>query len=191
MTEVEAQKLVTMLVTAFPSSMARLSQDQQAVTHQVYRRMLRDLESTAAAAAVERLMATSRFLPSISEIRAATLDMTAGEKRDGLDAWGDVKQAVKRIGRGRQPTFADSRVSFVMDCLGWVDFCDSDVGDEPSWRARFVELYNSATEADRRDLLTRDLPAVKRFGELREAEHRPKTLSEAIAKSLDEKEFDS
>ena len=109
MTEVEAQKAVTMLITAFPQAMARLTPDQQANTRAVYRSMLLDLDSAAAAGAIERLITSHRYptLPTIAEIRSAALETKHGQVRSGLDAWGDVKAAVAAGGRRGAPKIAD------------------------------------------------------------------------------------
>lgn len=192
MTEVEAQKLVTMLVTAFPSSLARLSESQQADMFRVYRRMLVDLDSASAAAAVETLIATSRFMPTVAEIREATIATHLGKVRAGMDAWGDVRAAVGRFGRNRFPEFDDPITARAVERLGWVEFCNSDVSEAPSWRARFVELYDRLAADERHGELTRGLPAVTKLRELREsADARPKTLGELVGRIVADGELDS
>lgn len=181
MTEEEAQQVFTLIVTAFPSAMQKLNAEQQRATARLYRRFLLDVDSGAATAAVERIIATHRFpslLPTVAEIREAALATTAGDKQHGLRAWQEVKQAVGVFGRDRFPVFDDPLTAVVVEALGWRDYCNSDVDDEPSWRARFAELYDKLATDERRDQIVRSLPAVKRYRELKSA---AAPLSRALA----------
>jgi hypothetical protein len=133
-TRVEVSKLVALLFAAFPS--ARINPGTSAV----YERMLADLDSSTAARAVDRLLSTSKFLPTIAEVRAACLELERGTQRPGGDAWGDVREAVHRFGIYRQPVFADPVVARCVESLGWTEICNSE--HQASDRARFVELYD-------------------------------------------------
>lgn len=175
MTEIEAQKLVSVLVASFPSQMTRFDAEQIKTTMASYRRFMLDLDYAAANAAVERLIATSRFLPTVAEIREATLALVVGEKRDGGEGWGDVLGAVSRWGRYRTPgidfQFADPVTHECVRLMGWVNICDSE--NQVADRARFIELYAQLAAKDRREMLTGGLPAIRR---LREAQGEPAKL---------------
>lgn len=58
-----------MLLGAYPNAKATAS------TSQVYEAMLADLDVAEARAAVQRLIATSRFMPTVAEIREATAEL--------------------------------------------------------------------------------------------------------------------
>jgi len=96
-TKLEVAKLVGVLIASFPSSKATPE------TSVVYERMLADLDYHAANAAVERLLATAKFMPTIAEIREATLTVFAGEIRPGGEAWGAVLRAIGSYGYVRPP----------------------------------------------------------------------------------------
>ena len=98
MNELEAQKLVTVIAAAWPGQVSRLTPTQQADQQQIYRRMLADLDYPVVNAAVERLIATSKFFPTIAEIREACVYTIEGDRRTGLEAWGDVVRAIGRQG---------------------------------------------------------------------------------------------
>lgn len=153
MTDVDAAKIVAMLVTAFPSQMAKLSNEQQADTRTLYRRMLLDLDAKAAEAAVVRLISTSRFWPSVAEIRDAAQTTTVGHKRTGAEGWGDVKRTIGREGVYRRPridfSFADQVVDAVVHSLGWVELCNSE--NEIADRARFIQAYDAMASTARQD----------------------------------------
>jgi len=70
----EAAELVMMLMGAFPN--AKTSES----TSQVYETLLVDLDVAVARRAVARLVATSRFLPSIAEIREASAAIVQSER---------------------------------------------------------------------------------------------------------------
>lgn len=170
MTEAEAQKLVTVLVTAFPNTMVRLTTDQQQQTMSVYRRMLGDLDYACANAAVERLLATSRFMPTVAEIRDVVQSLTVGEQIPGGEAWGHVVKAIAAQGAYRVPgtdfVFRDPVTVQVVGALGWVNLCQSE--NQPADRARFIELYDKLAARDRRLQLSEGLPAMQRFRALQE-----------------------
>lgn len=159
MTQAETAKLVAVLLAAFPQSRAT----QQ--TSQAYERMLGDLDYPAANAAVERLLATARFMPTIAEIRETTLALTVGEQKPGGEAWGVVQRAIGCEGVYRVPgkdfTFRDPVIARCVAALGWEELCNSEnlVAD----RARFVELYDKLAVQALRKQLSEALPAMQRY----------------------------
>lgn len=155
MTQVETAKLVAVLLAAFPAAKVTGG------TSQVYEKMLADLDYVAANAAVERLIATARFMPTVAEIRDAAMTLTTGEKRPGGDAWGDVLKAVRRFGRYRDPVFDDPLVARCVAALGWVEICDSE--NQQADRARFIQLYDELAVSDRKDRVAGQLPAQRAY----------------------------
>lgn len=156
MLESEVAKLVAALVAAYPN--ARVTER----TCQVYEAMLTDLDFGAAQMASARLIATTRFLPTIAEIRAAVVDMTLGPRRTGIEAWGDVVAEIgrlKRAGPSAKPQFDDEDVAAVVKSLGWHQLCFGD--SEASDRARFVEAYEIASKQRRLEIVCgRATPAL-------------------------------
>lgn len=150
MTEIEAGKLVTALVTAFPDGLRFLDEEQQRATMKMYRYMLRDLEAAHAGHAIARVIATCKKWPSIAEIREAYDVQTNGRNALGLEAWGRVQKAMAREGRNRKPgidfQFKDPIALRVVDAMGWRYLCDSP--DHVPDRARFIELYDQLAKRD-------------------------------------------
>jgi hypothetical protein len=168
MTRSEVAKLVAVLCCAYPN--AKISAD----TSTVYENMLADLEVGLANAAVKRLLATAKWIPTIAEIRSAVLEAQHGASRPGGDAWGDVLQAVHRFGMYREPVFTDSTVTRCVKQLGWTEICQSE--NQQADRARFIELYDRLAVSGRRELQmppdVRRLPEPERGGSLQESLHR-------------------
>jgi hypothetical protein len=158
-TEIQAKKLVAILVAAYPNS--KITDDNVVV----YVRMLADLDYAAANAAVERLLATSKWPPTVAEIREATLALTTGELKPGGEGWGLVLRAIARYGRNRTPgvdfDLGDPVAHEVARALNWRELCDSD--NQAADRARFIELYDQLAANARRRQLSEALPAMQRF----------------------------
>jgi hypothetical protein len=143
MTQLEVAQLVAMLAAAFPH--ARIGEK----TMQVYESMLADLDHEAAKRACARLLSTAKFMPTIAEIRGATVDMEHGPRRIGAEAWGDVNDAVRRFGRYQPPAFEDPLVAECVRSFGWSSLCDST--NDTADRARFIELYDGLAARQRAD----------------------------------------
>lgn len=166
MTRSEAAKLVAVLLAAFPSAKST------AGTSEVYERMLADLDYPTANAAVERLIATCKFMPSIAEIRGACMDLSHGDQRAGGEAWGECLKAISRFGIYRAPgkdfSFQDPLVARCVAALGWEALCNSE--NQAADRARFIELYDKLAVGARRDLNAGALPAAERLKAIKSPE---------------------
>lgn len=185
MTSEQAQQLVAVLAAAFPGTLARLDADQQRVMHGTYRRMLVDLDYAATNAAIERLLATAKFLPTVAEIREATLAVVEGPRSNGGEAWGAVLRAIRKWGVYRVPgvdfTFADPVTARAVSDLNWTELCNSEnaVAD----RARFIELYDQLAREHRTKKLSEHLPAMQRYRAI-ESEKRSQLKGETIAETI-------
>lgn len=177
MTDPEAQRIVTLLTASHPNMFVRLSSDQQRDTMASYRAMLRDLEYEVANAAVARLLATLRYMPTAAEIREAALILTTGEQSTGGEQWGRVLSAIREQGVYRTPgkdfVFHDPVTARCVAALGWEELCNSEntVAD----RARFIDLYDRLAVQERRKQLSEGLAPVKALEAKRKAELEART----------------
>lgn len=186
MTNEEAQKLVTVMVMAFPGLFGRMDVAQQENTMAIYRRMLSDLAYPVANAAVERLLATAKFMPTIAEIREACLTLSDAEQRAGGSAWGDVLEAIRKYGAYRSPgadfELADPVTAACVNAMGWRNLCLSD--NQIADRARFIELYDIEAGKARRLQLSDGLPAIQRLRAIQQRTEQPTLAGDAIANVL-------
>ena len=146
----EVAQVVAMLAAAYPN--ANITD----TTSSVYERMLADLDFETTERAVARLLGSSRFLPTIAEIRAAATELTIGPVRTGVEAYDELMQAVRAHGRcyGGEPApeFADPIIARAVGVWGsWNDLCSSP-SDDPGGRARFIELYDELAKRGRQDV---------------------------------------
>lgn len=179
----EAAELVAVLMAAYPSAKSTPR------TSEVYERMLMDLDVRAANAAVERLLATSRFMPTVAEIREACMDLMHGDRKAGGEAWGECLQSISRFGVYRVPgqdfVFQDPVIDRVVRALGWTNLCSSE--NQAADRARFIELYDQLAIGARKQINAGQLPAAQKYNALKSAEDNPAmaaVLSLAAAKRL-------
>jgi hypothetical protein len=151
MTKSEAIELVMLLRASFHAG-GKVSEE----TAQVYESMILDLDFELAKAAIGRLIQSSKFLPSIAEIREAAREAEHGPRRSGLEAWGDVTRAIRLVGTYRTPVFTDPIVGRAVLAMGWREVCLGD--NEPAIRARFIEAYEAmAARGDREAALSPEL----------------------------------
>ena len=131
----EVAEIVMMLMAAFPHGKTTPS------TSGVYENALQDLDADAARKAVQRLMATCKFMPTIAEIREVAHSLQHGRARSGEEAYAIVLRAVRSVGYYGTATFRDPFIGRAIGVWGsWAQLCLAP-DDDPAGRARFIELY--------------------------------------------------
>jgi hypothetical protein len=137
MTKSEAMKLVALLQGAYP----RMTFPP--TTLEVYAMGMSDLPYDAAYNAVSRLVQTSKWIPTISEIREQVVEERASLPAPEV-AWGEVQRAIGRVGSYMTPVFECEEIDRAVRVLGWKNIClDENVA---STRARFVDAYRALRE---------------------------------------------
>jgi len=63
-------------------------------TLEIWYRSLSDIDYTLAQKAVEKILLTSKFYPTIAEIRETCLSLIEGKKVTGLEAWGIFRKYI-------------------------------------------------------------------------------------------------
>lgn len=156
MTKIEATQLVAVLVGSYPSAHIERTHIDAYVSGIV------DLDAKAALSAVDRIRRTSKFLPSIAEIREACTAVQHGPRRTGVEAYSEVTAAIRYHGRDYGQGSPKFRDPLIAQCLGiwgsWNDCCNAPPND-PSARARFIEMYDNLASRTREDITSgRPLP---------------------------------
>lgn len=134
MTPGQASTVVGIMMAAYPD--ARWSDE----SIELYETLFAGLDYETVRAAVGRLICTQRFLPKVSEILERVREVTCGPARTGVEAWGDVMKAIRRVGSYGLPEFDDPIVATCVRIMGWRNLCLDDVPMHTD-RARFCELY--------------------------------------------------
>lgn len=137
MTKAEAYRVVAMIQGAWPRPPLPDG------TGEVYAMSLADLDFERTKAAVTRLVQTSRFLPTVAEIREA-----AAKDRVSLpapeEAWGVVRRAIGKHGSYRVPVFDCDEIQAATDAIGWKEICLAE-GDaaQAANRSRWIDAYKA------------------------------------------------
>lgn len=135
MTPSAALKLVAKLKAAFPR--ANVGPD----TLQVYAESLLDIDQGVAEDATLGLIATSRFFPTIAEIRERVA-VSQTQLDDAGTAWRNVLRVVSRWGRYNQTAAMgalDPLTAHAAQSVGWIAICNS---TGPAERAHFLRVYD-------------------------------------------------
>lgn len=142
MKQIEAVQLVGVLAAAYPNFPV------SEATIQVYAAALGDLETSAAVRAAEELVATSRFFPTVAEIRAAAAERTMGLPTPE-EALGLVLGEVRRCGIYGRPRFDCPVVAEAVRVVGFRNICTSD--NPEALRAHFFRVYGAYRDREIRE----------------------------------------
>lgn len=122
----------------------------------VYAEDLADLPETQVIDAILRLRRTSRFFPTIAEIREATVAM---QPTEGLAeaAWSEALREARRVGYGHerffengefrdreQPVFTSPVTTATVRSIGWKTICHTDDPKEQTFlRNQFLKTWEA------------------------------------------------
>ena len=151
-------KALTVMAASFPSN--KITKE----TIEAYTSYLEDLDAPLLEAAIKECASTCEFFPTIRAIRDTAARLALGDRLEAMEAWGLVKKAAQHGNYDRPPDFGNPLVNRCAAIIGWRDFLNSDVDQEPSWRARFIEIYNQLREKEVREV--RSLPQVREYRQL-------------------------
>jgi hypothetical protein len=137
MTPPEAIKLVAQLASAFPRT------PLLDLTQATYADNMVDLSAEVGAAAVQRLIRTVKWLPTIAEIRAAAVDVACDELSPA-EAWEEVTHNLSFY---EDPRFSSPLIKRAVDCLGGVKTLALMQYDKLCFeRNKFMEIYGNFRE---------------------------------------------
>lgn len=137
MTPAEAMALVALLKAAYPR------QPLEATTLKLYAEHLSEFDAPVGRVAVERVIATSRFFPTIAELREQIAAMQCDEKPEPEMAWAEVLDELRRVGHSRAPRFSCDEIHDAVRAIGgWMYLCLQPTNHAD--RARFVDAYRAA-----------------------------------------------
>ena len=139
MTKQETIKAMAILSAGYPNQVIREE------TIEIYARMLRDFDFETVNAAIQDIIAQSRFFPSIAEIRQTVierrLDFAPAEA-----AWGEVMSEVRRVGSYHQPIWSSEPVAAAVQAIGWRNICMCELDQLNTLRAQFERMYRTYRE---------------------------------------------
>ena len=110
----------------------------------IYVKLLADLDAEALIAATQQHIATSKFPPTVAELREACASLTRPALPAWADAWGEVLEAIRRVGYLGRPSFSHPLITQAVQGMGgWKVMCQMEIGETSTWRAQFRDVYNA------------------------------------------------
>lgn len=123
----------------------------------LWEKSLSDIPYDIAEKALIKVLATSKFFPTIAEIREAAADITQPRTMDAIEAWGLVIKAIRRYGSHRESEAIASLpedVAQMVKRFGWRELCLNENPDTLRAQFRMAWETQSKRENDMRLLPT-------------------------------------
>lgn len=145
----EFAKIAMALKTSWPSFQIMPSEESK----KVWFSMLQDLDYSICQNAIKQIIATSKFPPSIAEIREKYVESTSLHLPDAGEAWEEVMNGIRKYGTYEEEKALNSfsaPVRKAVKRIGFRNLCLSEniVAD----RAHFFKLYESIVARERDDI---------------------------------------
>ena len=112
----------------------------------MYVRLLQDIPPDELQTVVDQAVATSRFLPTIAELRDMRHSLARLGAPTWADAWDAVQREIRRVGSYGLPRFDDPLTERAVKAMGWKAICASD--NPATDRAQFRDMYNALAERE-------------------------------------------
>lgn len=147
MTKQEFAAFASALKTYYPRE--QLLPNEQAM--KLWYQELADIPMQVAEAALRKWVSTSKWSPTIADIREMTVDVKRGDAPDWSEGWMKVNLAIKRYGRYRPAEAMESLDPITRKAvknLGFQNLCDTE--DIGYYTRRFQQIFE--TEAKREQM---------------------------------------
>lgn len=143
---IEVAKIVGALAAAFPH--AQITED----TLRVYVAALADIPLDVLEVAANQCLAECEFFPTVARLRDTALSLTTDLERQPTPfaAWGEVVEAIRRVGFYREPTFSTPLTAKAVSIMGWKELCLSD--NQVADRAHFVKVYEQLLHRQKQEV---------------------------------------
>ena len=114
--------------------------------------MLRDLDYTCCRAAVQQIIATSRFHPTIAEIREKASAVRQPQTLGWSEAWGSVVYAIRRYGMYREQEALEGLDSLTRRCVGYLGYQNLCLSESMETdRANFRMMYHNLLKREQEE----------------------------------------
>jgi hypothetical protein len=146
------RKEIINLLGIATANFPNLQQKDMTPTAVLWEKTLSDVPYDVAENAVIKVLATSRFFPTIADIREAVGQITQPRTLDAMEAWGLIGEAIRKYGYTRQKEameFLPDDVGEMVKRFTWWELCMSETPD--ILRAQFRMAWE--TQSKRRNEL--------------------------------------
>lgn len=126
----------------------------------LWEKSLSDIPYEVAEKSLLKVLSTSRFFPTIAEIREASVQLTQPRQIDAIEAWGIIIQAIRKYGHYREKEGMDSLPPDVREMakqFTWRELCLNENPD--TLRAQFRMAWETQAKRTKE---TKSLPTEVR-----------------------------
>lgn len=155
-------------------------------------KMLSDLTDKQFKYAIEVIVKTQKFSPTISEIREKAVEYNHQSDLTPEEAWGIVYTDIHEKGYYNEPHYEDWKLEAAKNSIGWQTLCDMTQDTKSIIRAHFMRIYSSlkqrenTTEAIKNPQMNALISALA--GKLAPASQLPQLSNPSKLKELEVKE---
>lgn len=135
--------------------------DVTEATAQAYHAFLGSLTKAEMAEAIARHVQTSQFFPTVADILRHHAESQTGNMLSGEEAWGEVKNAIRRTGFYGIPQFSSQEVADAVASIGWETLCSMEITESGIYHAQFVRSYDAIRARSVRRVQLDTAPAVR------------------------------
>lgn len=118
--------------------------------------MLGDLPGDVLKAAALQHASSSKWFPTVAELRGAAFAIAYPQRLTAMEAWGEVARQIRSVGSWGKPECSNPITRQLVTEMGWLNLCVSDCPGAD--RARFIEAYNQLVAREKRAVM--ELPIV-------------------------------
>jgi len=112
-----------------------------------------DVDPTQLRMAVQNHIFESTFPPTVADIREQIAKTTLRGQKTGIEAWGEVKSAIRRFGVYNEEKAVSSLQGTcrrVVELMGFRELCMSE--NEMADRAHFLKVYESLVSREKEEI---------------------------------------
>lgn len=138
------RKEIINLIGIATANFPNLQQKEMKPTAILWEKALSDISYDIAEKALIKVLSTSKFFPTVADIRDATAQITQPRTLDAMEAWGLIGEAIRKFGFYRQKEAMESLPSDVADMVKrftWRELCLSESPD--TLRAQFRMAWDT------------------------------------------------
>lgn len=147
--KLDRKEIINLLGIA-TANFPNMQQKDMKPTAVLWEKALSDIPYNVAEKAVIKVLSTSRFFPTIADIREAVAQITQPRTLDAIEAWGLVVGAIRKFGYYRQGEAMESlpdEVAQMVKRFTWRELCLNENPD--TLRAQFRMAWE--TQSKRKD----------------------------------------
>ncbi|ABR31317.1 hypothetical protein SU69_07475 [Thermosipho melanesiensis] len=112
-------------------------------------KMLSDLTDAQFRYAIEIIVKTQKFAPTISEIREKAVEYNHQAELSAEEAWALVYSDIHAKGYYNEPHYEDWKLEAAKNAIGWQTLCDMTENEKGVIRAHFMRIYDSLKQREK------------------------------------------